>query len=386
MAGKTVIILGGGIGGVSAASLIRKKLSRDNRVILVNKGGKHIFLPSLLWVTFGLREPKAIQRDLSILEKTGIEIVVGDVTSVDTDNNKVFLSEKELSYDLLVVALGADLDFNKIPGLAKGCYSFYDLDNALKLNKELDVFRSGRLAVVVSDMPYKCPAAPFEAAMLIEERLRKRGVRDKIDMQVYIPTPLPMGVAGAKVGKALVGLVESKDIGFNVNMKLSSVNSKDGIMAFNDKDEVSFDFLVAVPPHIAPTAISDSKISGPNGWIPVNPNTLGTSIPNIFAIGDVTSVKLANEKMLPKAGVFANAQAEVVASNIATLINGQEQKSEFTGYGNCFIETGGKRAGMASGNFYAEPDPKIRLRSIRPWWQWAKVMVEKRWFKRWFKN
>jgi len=384
MAGKSVVVLGGGIGGVAAASHLRRQLSRDDRVALVNKGKKHLFLPSLLWVTFGLREPVTIERDLSILEKKGIDVVIGDITGVDTDNNKVLIGGDELSYDYLVVALGADLEFDRIPGLAEGGQTFYNLEGALKLNKELDEFQSGRLAVVVSDMPYKCPAAPFEASMLIEERLKKRGVRDKIDMQVYIPTPLPMGVAGAKVGKAVMGLVESKDVGFNVNMKLSSVNIKAGTLVFNENDEVGYDLLVAVPPHVAPSAVRVSKIAGPNGWIPVDPNSLATKVPNVFAIGDVASIKLSNEKMLPKAGVFANAQAEVVASRIADRIKGQEPKSEFNGFGSCFIETGSKRAGFASGNFYAEPDPDIRLRALRPWWLWMKVMIERRWLKRFF--
>ena len=116
----------------------------------------------------------------------------------------------------------------------------------------------------------------------------------------------------------------------------------------------------------------------------VDRRSLATRFERIFAIGDVTSIPLKIGKPLPKAGVFAHAEAEVVARNIAREITGRGAPTVFDGHGECFVETGGGRAGFGRGDFYAEPLPQVALHP--PAWRWhmGKVLYEKAWLWRWF--
>lgn len=227
-------------------------------------------------------------------------------------------------------------------------------------------------------MPFKCPAAPYEAAFLIDELLRRRGVTAKVDVVTAEPQPMP--VAGKQIGAQVAGLLTSRQIGFSPARRLQSVDPDGREARFLDGVE-PFDLLVAIPPHHAPAFIANSPLAGPNGWVPVDPHTLRAG-EHVHAIGDVTAIKLPNGMMLPKAGVFAHAQAEVVADSLAAAARGKQGEARFDGHGSCFLETGGGRAGLASGNFYAEPDPELRMRAPARRWHWGKVLFERRWLSR----
>jgi len=382
--GKTVMVLGGGIGGVVVANRLRKLLGREHRVVLVEREADHLFQPSLLWLMLGWRTPGQIVRPVARLARRGMEVVRGNVERIDPARRAVVVSGRELTADYLVIALGAELAPDTVPGLVQSGHNFYTLAGAMALRDALATFTTGRVAVLVSAMPFKCPAAPYEAAMLLEYGLRQRGVRSAISIDLYTPEPGPMLVAGPEVSKQVRQMVESKGIGVHTEHAVKSIDPVARRLAFANDKTMDFDLLVYVPPHRGPAVVKDAGLAGPSGWVTVDRATLATSAPSVFAIGDVTGIPLAIGKPLPKAGVFAHGEAEVVAKNIAAEIEGHTPPARFAGHGECFVETGDGRAGYGSGDFYAEPAPRVTLRPPSWWLHFGKLVYEKFWLYRWF--
>ena len=383
--GKTIIVLGGGIGGTVAASRLRKMLSDEHRVVLVEREAKHVFSPSFLWLMIGERKADRISRPMAALAKRGIDLVQGVIERIDPVNRAVRVDGKELAGDYLVVAMGADLAPEAVPGLAQAGHNFYTLSGAESLRDARLELRSGRLIVLVSAVPFKCPGAPNEAAMLLEYDCRKRGVRDRVKIDLYTAEPGPMPVAGPEVSRALRQMIEAKGIGYHPDHTATAVDPAQRRISFANGATADFDLLAYVPPHRAPQAVRDAGMCGESGWVPVDRGTLATKFPGVFAIGDVTGIMLASiGRPLPKAGVFAHDEAEVVAHNIVRAITGKGAERRFTGEGACFLETGDTRAAFGSGNFYAEPAPRIRLRQPSMMLHLGKVLYEKYWLYRWF--
>jgi len=384
MADKTILVLGGGIGGVVAASLLRKRLPREHRVILVERNAEHVFPPSLLWLMVGKRRKEQISRPIARLAKSGIEIVSGEIERIDPQARTARVAGRDIAADYMVVALGAELAPELVPGLAEAGYYFYTLDGALELERARAGLRQGRLVVLVAGIPFKCPAAPYEAAMLLEADLRDRGLRERVSVDLYTPEPGPMPVAGPEVSAKVRELVESTGVRVHTEEQVTKVDPAARLIHFKSGATASYDLLAFVPPHRAPAVVRAAGLVGESGWIPVDRRTLETKFAGVYAIGDVTGIPLVTGKPLPKAGVFAHGEAEVVANNIVRTITGQGAPRSFAGYGSCFIETGGARAGFGSGNFYAEPAPKIGLRAPGLLLHMGKVAYEKYWLYRWF--
>ncbi|OZA30096.1 MAG: pyridine nucleotide-disulfide oxidoreductase [Hydrogenophilales bacterium 17-61-9] len=382
--GKTVLILGGGIGGIVAASQLRRALPREHRIVLVEQASTHLFQPSLLWLMLGLRTPRQISRPYTALARRGIERVQGRVERIDPLRRAVSVDGKVLIADYLVIALGAELAPDAVPGLAEAGHNLYSLAGAEAIRDARLGLTQGRVAVLVSAMPFKCPAAPYEAAMLLEWDTRRRGLRDQIQIDLYSPEPGPMPVAGAEASAQVRAMVEQKGIGYHPQEKVASVDPGARRIHFDSGASADFDLLVYVPPHRAPQAVRDAGLCGDSGWVAVDRATLATSFPGVYAIGDVTGIPLAIGKPLPKAGVLAHGQAEVIAHNIAADISGAGTMTQFQGEGACFIEAGDGQAGFGSGNFYAEPAPRMKLRPAGRLLHWGKVAYEKYWLFKWF--
>ncbi len=379
MTGKTILILGGGVGGIVTANALRKQLGADHRVIVVDKRAEYVFTPSLLWVMVGWRRPQQITKDLRRLLRPDVELVAAEAQEIDLDGARVRSSNGDLNYDYLVVALGADLSPAAMPGFGEAAYTPFNLEGASGLWLALQRFEGGRLGILVSGVPYKCPAAPYEMALLLDDHLRQRGIREKCELQVYTPEPLPMGVAGPAMGHAVVSMLESKQIHFNPQLQPMRIDAERQELIFTNRDAAPFDFLAATPPHRAPPVAQESSLANEVGWVPVDRCTLQTCAENVYAIGDVTHVTLANGKPLPKAGVFADGQAHTVARRIAADIQGAGALAEYNGLGYCWIETGSGSAGFASGQFYAEPDPLVPLPRSGRMWHWGKILFEQYW-------
>ena len=392
--GKTILVLGGGWGGMMAATTLRGLLAPEHRVVVVEKNPRFSLCPSHLWVMTQERDPEAVQREMSGIARPGIELVREEIIGIDPATRTVTTASRELKGDFLVIALGAQLDLTGIPGFAEGAINLFDLDGSVKLRDALAKFDGGRIAVLITRTPFRCPPSPYEAAMLIDWALRKRGVRERSKIAVYTPEKMPMAVAGPEVGAELKKMLESKGIEYFPEHKVESIDGATREMRFANGARASCDLLVGVPPHRAPQTVVDAKLTDATGYIPVHPQTmelladvdnLVTKMPGVYAIGDVTSARLMNGMLLPKAGVFAEAQATVVAQNIAARVAGKESSAVFDGRGVCYVEVGDGMAATGSGNFYAYPAPWVQIEAPSAEGRKAKEQYESvldAWFKR----
>jgi sulfide:quinone oxidoreductase len=381
---KTILVLGAGTGGIITAHELIKglpKTERKNvRVVLFEKEEKNVFAPSLLWLMVGLRKSSQVFRPTSELATKNIELVQGTIEHVDPTTKTVKVNGKEYRGDYMVISLGVEQSTEH--NLDKSGYDFYTLTGAEGFYEKLKEFKGGKIVVLVPSLPFKCPAAPYEASLLIQDFINKNGLGSKTEISVYTPEAGPLPVAGKEISGQVKMTVESKGIHYFPEHQLTAVN--DSTLSFQNGKTVPFDLLAYTPKHQCPTVIKATALTGNSGWVDVNRHTMETKFPDVFSIGDINAIPLEMGKPLPKAGVFAHYQAEVVAHNILQKIAGNKPDKNFNGYGQCFLEVGNGKAGYAGGNFYGSPLPDVKMKKPGLLWHWAKVWFEKYWFYQYF--
>lgn len=385
--GKTVVVLGAGVGGLTAAQELRRLLPADDRIILVDRSFDGTLGLSLLWVLRGWRRPEEVRVRATAASLPAVDLVTATVDRIDLESRSVHTGNGVIGYDALVIALGATLNPEAVPGLTEAFDSgvaghFYSLDGAAELRAKIDALQHGRIAVLIAGVPFKCPAAPFEAAFLMASQLGNRFDADAVRIDTFSPDPLPMPVAGPAVGEALVAMLKERGIGFHPRKTISRVDSVAKTLVFEDGTSEPFDLLAVVPPH-APTPAARSTGLGQAGWIPVDPQTLSTTVDRVWAIGDATVLTLPNGKPLPKAAVFAEAQAGVVARGVARSLGYEAPETLFTGEGACYIDTGDGLAAKGEGQFFTSPTPSMTLHAPSAAFHDEKMALERVWLERW---
>ncbi|MCL5947248.1 MAG: NAD(P)/FAD-dependent oxidoreductase [Chloroflexi bacterium] len=378
-----VLIAGGGVGGLTAAHKLRQLLPPEDEIIVFDQSAVHTFWPSLLWVMSGTRRADQVVRPFRALREHGITVRQGQVTAINPRAPSVTVEDREQRGDAVIVALGATLAPERVPGLAEGGLNLYTLAGAEEIWRRLQALEAGQVAVLISSSPFKCPAAPYEAAMLIDGYLRKRRRRDRVEVALYAAEPAPMGVAGPAVSAGVVTALTERDIAYYPNAAIEKVDAAAQRLFFRGGREGRYDLLVYVPPHRAPDVVASAGLAAADSWVTIDRERLETPFPNVFAIGDIVGIPLAQGKLLPKAGVFAEGEGEVVAQVLAQRWLGREG-ARFTGQGACFIEMGRGVAGFARGNFYAEPVPAVKVYSSGRHWHLAKIAFERQWWSRWW--
>jgi sulfide:quinone oxidoreductase len=378
---QTVVVLGGGIGGVAAANRLRRRLDRRHRIILVNRDPDFTFAASYLWVMSGQRQPKQVTRPLKALQRRGIEVVIADIEAIDPATRTVTVGGRQITADHLIVSLGADYATDTIPGLEQAGETFATLSGAERLAPAVNTVTKGRVLVVTAAPLYRCPAAPYEAALLIDAALRRNGVRGDVEVALHAAEPAPMGVAGANVSAAVTTILGERNIDYHPSHQITA--AEQGRAEFADGKSEACDLLVYMPPIRTPAVIAASPLASTAGWIEADRQTLATAFPEVYAIGDNTHLPLSIGKPLPRAGVFAHAQALVVADNIAATIEDRPATARFDGHGGCFIETGFGKAGYGAGDFYAEPSPAVKIRPPARRWHLGKIAFEFNVMRRW---
>jgi sulfide:quinone oxidoreductase len=377
---KTIIIVGGGIGGVVLANHLREGLDLAHRIVVIERTETHAFAASFLWLMVGQRQRADIIRPVRRLLRPGVELAIGEASEIDPSQRLVRVGSDTIPYDFLVLASGAEMSFKSIPGLA-AAQTFFTLDGAEKLHSTLRTFAGGRIAVVIASTPYKCPGAPAEGAMLIQDFLRRNGIQGRVDL--YTPEPQPMAVAGPQLGEAVTGMLAERGIGYHPGHTLRSAER--GVLTFEGREPISADLVVAIPRHLPPSILRTAGVANDAGWAAADPRTLATRDPSIFAIGDCASIPLPGRwnpdvpLFLPKAGVFAHAQALALAGRIVATLREEANPPEFCGDGFCMLEAGEHLAGFAYGDFYATPSPEIHMRNVGKAWHASKVLFEKWW-------
>jgi len=375
MSDKTVLVLGGGIGGLTTATHLRR-LAPEHRVVLIERSATFAACMSHLWVMTGERpDVSEGERELAALSTKDIEVVQAEITAIDPVMRSIETSEGSFEGDYLVVALGAAKVPGTVPGLAEAGLNLYDPQGALAIQRSLAEFGGGRIVVLVARTPFSCPSAPYEAAFLIDSLLRERGVREQTELALYTPEDQPMLVAGPNVGPALVAMLEERDIELHWEQIAMRVDPAGRRILFELAD-TTFDLLVAIPPHVVPPVLRESGLVDASGWVPVDPSTLETKFPGVYAIGDATAIRLRNGMYLPKAGVFADEQGRTVAARIVAEAAGEPVAPQYPGRGFCYIETGEGLAAYGAGNFYATPAPSVSLEAPSPRFRQEKAGIE----------
>lgn len=386
---KTVVVLGAGVGGLTTAAELRKVLPTEDRIVLVDRSFTGSLGLSSLWVLRGWCRPDEVLVTPTAAALPGVSLVTGAIEHVDTDTKTVHCrGARPIGYDALVVALGAGLDTSAVPGLDAALASgvagqFFTPGQATDLHHRLDAIQSGRVLVLVTGEPLECPLAPFEAALLIADQLGERFASGAVRVDTITSDQLPMPVAEPMVGKTLVGLLEEKNIEFQGGKSTTSVNAHSRKVEFSDGTNESFDLLAVVPPHCKPAAQLIPTVSGPTGSIPVEPSTLATTKSGVWAIGDAAVVPMPNGKPLPKAAVFAETQARVVAHQVAHYLGYEALDTPFTGDGTRYLEIGGGMAVKGLVDFLHDPTPEVTLLDPSPAFHVQKQRQELDWLARW---
>lgn len=379
----SILVLGGGVGGSVVATELRRLLPAEHRVSLVERADRFVLGASLLRVLVGEQPPDGVTRPGAALSRHGIEVLTADVERIDPARRRVAVGGRELGADHLVIALGADLDPSAVPGLGEAGHSFYTLEGAVALRDALARFDRGRLVVLTAAPAYKCPAAPYEAAMLAEWVLRRRGCRAEVTIDLYAAEPAPMGVAGPAVSAAVRELLGAKGIAYHPGRQAVRADASQRRLYFADGAEAAYDLLAFVAPHRAPLVVREAGLTGESGWIPVDRRTLRTQFDGVWAIGDVTGIPLKMGKPLPKAATFAHGEAEVVARGIVADVMGGEPAVPYTALGECWVEIGDGLAAHGHGDFFGDPAPVVSLEPPSADAHRAKEAWERQLLERW---
>ena len=366
---KQVLILGGGFGGLTSATLIRKSLSQEECQITVIDKNQYFMMGFVnLWILSGSRRLENSQVALNKLESKGIKFLNDEIISIDLSKNSITTktNPNKLKYDYLIIALGAELAPKLTSGFEysdESCFNVYDAKQVTRLREKLLSVKNGRIAICIADIPYKCPPAPYEVSLLINDILVKNGTRDSIELDMYVPTPIALPVAGPVISQEVVNLLSDNHINFHPLHKLKEVFDKKTI-EFENGSKINYHVLVVIPPHQVPQVIKNSDLlEGDQRWINVDRFTLRTKYKNIFATGDVTEIRLDKTTTIPKAGIFAEGQARAVSQQIISEIKSGDgdKASKFDVKGYCFMEVGDKKAGYIDTDFYSETGPTTRL-------------------------
>jgi len=344
-----VLVLGAGFGGLELTTRLSDEFGDDVDIVLVDKADGFIFGFSKLDVMFGRTTADAVHHAYRDIVKPGVRFVQSTIRSIDPVGKSVVTDAGTFDADILVVALGADLHPDATPGLLEGGHEFYTVPGAFACRDVLENFDGGRVIVAVTSTPFKCPPAPSETALLMHDYLGDRGLRDVSSIALVMPLGVPIPPSPA-ASKALLVAFEERGIEWHPDTLVRELDSERKVAVLSDGGEMPYDLFLGVPVHRAPQVVVDAGMTV-DGWIPVDSLTLETSFPGVYAVGDVTSVGT------PKAGVFAEGQAAVVADRIAGVVRGETSSSTYGGNGMCYLEFGENEIAIVNVTFLSGHAP-----------------------------
>jgi sulfide:quinone oxidoreductase len=344
---QRVVILGAGFGGLELATMLSEAGPGDFAVTLIDKSDAFVFGYSKLDVLFGRKQLDAVRLPYREISKPGVTVLQETVTAIDAEARRVTTDAAVHEADVLVIALGADYDFDATPGLTEAGNEFYSVAGAERLAELLPAFSRGRAIIGVCDAPFKCPPAPSEAALLLHDYLTDRGVRDDCEIALVLPLGAPVPPS-PETSKALLAAFAESGIEFIPGRRIARLDAGRSIAILDDGAELPFDLFLGVPKHRAPDVVIASGLTE-DGYVPVSSQTLETRFPGVYAIGDVATIGV------PKAGVFAEGAARVVAKSLIATRLGGAQPDAYEGRGSCYIEFGSGRVGRVDIDFLSGP-------------------------------
>lgn len=344
-----VVVLGAGFGGLELTTILSESLGDRLDLTLIDRNDSFFFGYSKLDVMFGLKEPDAVRIPYRNVAKPGVIFRQETITDIDPGARRVTTDRGIYDADVLVIALGADYDQAATPGLIEGGNEFYSFAGAERLREVIPTFSKGHALIGVTSMPFKCPPAPSETALLLHHYLQKRGVREACEISLVIPKPLPVPPS-PPASAALLAAFEERGIRFIPNRSVSALDPGRRMAILDDGSEMPYDLFLGIPKHCVPDVVAASGLTE-GGWIPVDSKTLKTRFAGVYALGDVAAVGT------PKAGVFAEGAARVVAASIIAELEGRELPEPYSGTGSCYVEFGDSRVGRVDVDFFSGPKP-----------------------------
>jgi len=362
-----VVVLGGGVGGTIVANLVAKQTSGKAHVTVVDTTGIHVYQPGFLYVAVGQEKPSALERLESKLLRQDVTLIVDGATRVDPAARRVELeSGRTLPYDQLVLATGSRTVMNEVPG-GTAAHDFYTMTGAKRLFKALEAFRGGTIVIGVAGIPYKCPPAPVEFVFLLDDYLRARGIREKV--QIKLLSPLNRAFTIEATSKLVQPILAERGIELTGFFNVESVDPVGRTVTSLEDETMSYDLLILVPPHRGQQVIETSGLGDERGWVPVDKNTLKhTRFDHIWAIGDTTNIPIS------KSGSVAHYEASVAAAEISAEVKGEAPPTHvYDGKVMCFLETG---RGQATTIRFDYDHPPVSPAPARRW-HWAKALFNK---------
>ena len=344
-----VLVLGAGFGGLEATTLLADAFGADLDLTLLDRNDAFYFGYSKLDVMFGRKPPEAVKIPYAKIQKPGVRFVKANLTAIDPHAKRVTTDAGTFDADVMIVALGADYAPEATPGLVEGGNEYYSFAGATRLREIIPAFTRGNAIVGVLGPSFKCPPAPSEAALLLHDDLVARGVRDNCTISLVMPWHIPIPPAPA-ISKALLEAFAERGITYVKDRLVSALDPARKVAILNDGSEMPYDLFLGIPKHRVPDVVETSGLAE-SGWIPVNKHTLETRFPDVYAVGDVTSVGTA------KSGGFAETQGAVVAAEIISKYRGGPAPAPYDGTSGCYVEFGAGRIGRVDVDFFSGPNP-----------------------------
>ncbi len=353
-----VLVLGAGFGGLELTTRLSDALAGEVEITLIDKSESFVFGFSKFDLMFGKETPDGVRAYYRDIVKAGVRFRQELIVSIDPAARRVTTDRGTYDADILVVALGAEYDIDATPGLREGGNEFYSVEGALKLREVLPSFTSGAAIIGVLGEPFKCPPAPCEAAMLLDEFLTARGVRSNAQISVVSPwgRPVPPSPDGSR---AILERFAERNITFVPDTKIAALDPVRKVALLRDGASMPYDLFLGVPVHRVPAVVQASGLAV-DGWIPVDKVTLATRFPGVYAVGDVTSAPV------PKAGVFAESAGRTVAEGIIAQLHKGDAPPPYDGAGSCYVEFGGGNVGRVDADFLTGPAPTAPFVSASP--------------------
>ena len=346
-----IVVLGAGFGGLELTTILSDTFGEAIDLVLIDRSEAFVFGFSKLDVMFGRTLPEAVRHPYRNIARPGVRLVQATVEAIDPAAKRTVTSAGTFDADILVVALGADLDPAATPGLVEGGHEFYTVPGAFALREVLPRFERGAAVIGITGKTFKCPPAPSETALLLHDYLVARGRRRATSITLVMPfgTPIP---PSPETSAAILAAFAERDIRFVKDTLVTAVDGPGKSVTLSDGSAMPCDLLLGVPVHRVPQVVVESGLaSGPYNWVPVNKQTLETSFPGVYAIGDVNGVGT------PKAGVFAEGSARVAAEGIIAGLRGGAGPAPYTGRGSCYVEFGHGQVGRVDVDFLSGPKP-----------------------------
>jgi sulfide:quinone oxidoreductase len=372
-----VVVLGAGFGGLELVTGLSEAIPDKVNITLIDKTDAFMFGFSKLDVMFGRRQVSEVWNPYRGIDKPGVEFRQETVTAIDPNRRQVVTDVATYDADILVVALGADYDVAATPGLAEDGVEFYSFAGAERARDALVAFKDGGAVVVGVLGPFfKCPGAPIETALLVDNYLAQRGLRESSTIHLVSPMPAPIPIS-QKTSSALTAILEEHGIEYWPGSKVTHLDPEHHVAHLDDGRELPYDLFLGIPVHCAPEVVVSSELVE-DGWIPVDPATFATKFPNVYAIGDVTSAPV------PRAGGIAEGEAATVAKVLIAKLTNNSDPLPYDGSAGCYVELGDNLVGRIDVNFLSYDTPVAKFTAPSAALSEEKQAWESTRVRRWF--